>query len=347
MPISSNLAIAPESFFWSLEAISRDLRLPFSQTLLLQLFPPPYDIATVQSAARAIGARAELDEVSVHDMRSGGPACFALVRASQPQGSDPPHAIPGAGADPEVLRLMRVERIEHDNVVVRESAAEPMNLSLQGFNALYTGYALRTEPDGARAEAAHDIDAPPRRFGLHWFVRELLRYRSVWRDVLLAALFIQLVALLVPLLTQVIIDKVITHRTLNTLLVIAAVLAMATVFSAALSWIRQHLVLHTGTRIDSVLGAHVFEHLLRLPARYFEHRTTGVLVARLHGVETIRDFLAGAALTLLIDLPFMFVFAAIMYYYSPTLTAIALGVLALLVALSLGVTPVLRRRIDR
>jgi ATP-binding cassette, subfamily B, bacterial HlyB/CyaB len=348
MPISSNLAIAPESFFWSLEAISRDLRLPFSRNLLLQRFPPPYDIATVQTAARAIGARAELNEISVHDMRGGGPACFALVRASQQQGSDrPPHAAPGAGADHEVLRLMRVERIEHDNVVVRESAAEPVNLSLQGFNALYTGYALRTEPDGARAETAHDLDASPRRFGLHWFVRELLRYRSVWRDVLLAALFIQLVALVVPLLTQVIIDKVITHRTLNTLLVIAAVLAMATAFSAALSWIRQHLVLHTGTRIDSVLGAHVFEHLLRLPARYFEHRTTGVLVARLHGVETIRDFLAGAALTLLIDLPFMFVFAAIMYYYSPTLTAIALGVLALLVALSLGVTPVLRRRIDR
>ena len=197
-----------------------------------------------------------------------------------------------------------------------------------------------------RAAAAHDA-APPARFGLHWFGRELLRYPGIWRDVLLAALFIQLIALLVPLLTQVVIDKVITHRTLNTLSVVAVALAIATVFSAALAWIRQHLVLHTGTRIDSVLGAQVFEHLLRLPARYFEHRTTGVLVARLHGIETIRDFLAGAALTLLIDLPFMLLFAAIMFYYSPTLTAIALCVLVLLTALSAGFTPALRRRIDR
>jgi subfamily B ATP-binding cassette protein HlyB/CyaB len=348
MPISSNLAIAPESFFWSLEAVSRDLRMPFSRALLVQRFPPPYDIATVQTAARALGARAELDKVSVRDIRGGGSTCFALVRTSQPQSSNARRrAVTGTSSDAGLLRLMRVERVERDNVVVRESAAEPVNLSLEGFDALYTGYALRMQPEAARPEAALDIDAPLRRFGLHWFVRELVRYPSVWRDVLLAALFIQLVALLVPLLTQVIIDKVITHRTLNTLFVIAGALVAATVFSAALTWIRQHLVLHTGTRIDSVLGAQVFEHLLRLPARYFEYRTTGVLVARLHGVETIRDFLAGAALTLLIDLPFMLVFAAIMYYYSPTLTAIALGVLALLVGLSIGVTPLLRRRIDR
>ena len=84
MPISSNLAIAPESFFWSLEAVSRDLRMPFSRALLVQRFPPPYDIATVQTAARALGARAELDKVSVRDIRGGGSTCFALVRTSQP-----------------------------------------------------------------------------------------------------------------------------------------------------------------------------------------------------------------------------------------------------------------------
>lgn len=347
MTPSSNLAIAPESFFWSLETISRELRVPFSRALLLQRFPPPYDIAAIQTAARAIGARAELDKVSVGEMSTHESACFALVRAPWRRSDVPTPAVTVAGPDAELLRLMRVERVENDNVVVRECDSEPVNLTLQGFSAVYTGYALRTETGAPHAQVAFDMETPPRPFGLHWFARELLRYPGVWRDALLAALFIQLIALLVPLLTQVVIDKVITHHTLNTLLVIVVALAVATAFSAALSWIRQHLVLYTGTRIDSVLGAQVFSHLLRLPARYFEHRSTGVLVARLHGVETIREFLAGAALTLVIDLPFMFVFAAIMYYYSPTLTAIALGVLALLLALSLGVTPVLRRRIDR
>jgi len=134
---------------------------------------------------------------------------------------------------------------------------------------------------------------------------------------------------------------------LNTLLVVAGALVLATAFTAAIGWIRQYLVLHTGTRIDAVLASRVFGHLLRLPPRYFERRPTGVLVARMHGVETIREFLAGAALTLILDLPFMIVFGAVMFYYSPTLAWIALAMLGILVVASLAVTPVLRRRIDR
>ncbi len=63
-------------------------------------------------------------------------------------------------------------------------------------------------------------------------------------------------------------------------------LVMFMLFTAVMTWLRQYLVLHTGNRIDAVLGSQVFRHLLRLPLPYFEQRPTGVLVARLHGVET-------------------------------------------------------------
>jgi len=82
------------------------------------------------------------------------------------------------------------------------------------------------------------------------------------------------------------------------------------VFSALLSWVRQYLILHTGNRVDAVLGAAVFSHLFKLPPRYFEHRPTGVISARLHGVETIREFIASAAVTLILDFPFLLIFLA-------------------------------------
>ena len=72
-----------------------------------------------------------------------------------------------------------------------------------------------------------------------------------------------------------------------------------------MSWVRQYLVLHTGNRIDAVLGRAGLRAPLKLPPRYFEHRPTGVLVARVHGVETIREFLSGAAVTLMLDVPFL------------------------------------------
>ena len=54
----------------------------------------------------------------------------------------------------------------------------------------------------------------------------------------------------------------------------------------------------------------IFEHLFKLPPRYFEHRPTGVIAARLHGVENIREFVASAAVTLILDLPFLLIFLA-------------------------------------
>jgi subfamily B ATP-binding cassette protein HlyB/CyaB len=90
----------------------------------------------------------------------------------------------------------------------------------------------------------------------------------------------------------------------------------------------------------------VFEHLFKLPPRYFEHRPTGVIAARLHGVETIREFVASAAVTLILDLPFLFIFVAIMFYYSVSLTLIVLGILAVIVALSLSLAPVFQRRLN-
>src|SRR5258708_11905039 len=105
-------------------------------------------------------------------------------------------------------------------------------------------------------------------------------------------------------------------------------------------------MLHTGNRIDGVLGVRVFERLLGLPPRYSESRPAGTLVARLHGVETIREFLTGAAASVVLDVPFVLIFVAIMAWYSLPLTLIALTLIALLAGLSAALTPALRRRIN-
>jgi subfamily B ATP-binding cassette protein HlyB/CyaB len=122
---------------------------------------------------------------------------------------------------------------------------------------------------------------------------------------------------------------------------------MFLVFNAGMSWLRQYLVLHTGNRVDAVLGSEVFRHLLRLPMPYFEHRPTGVLIARVRAVETVREFMSGAAVSLVLDFPFLLVFAAVMFFYSWQLALIALATLALVSVLSIAITPLLRARLNR
>jgi len=324
--------------------------VPLSSAILAREFPPPHDLASVQLAIQALGIPVQVRALGVADLQAHDQPCFALVRevpdpdakATVPQGSIEAADRPGP------QELVRIRKFAPDTVVIRgpgqsaDTAVTPAR-----FEAIYSGHVLEIPEQPQQPDRPQAEDAQPQEFGLRWFGREMRRYPGVWRDVLLAGLAVQLLALLVPLLTQVIIDKVIVHRTLNTLLVVGCALLTGTAFTALLGWVRQYLILHTGTRIDAVLAARVFGHLLRLPARYFEHRATGTLVARLHGIETIREFITGAALTLVLDLPFMLVFAAIMFYYSPLLTWIALAVLSMLVLGSLAVTPVLRRRINR
>src|SRR5262249_44955698 len=184
----------------------------------------------------------------------------------------------------------------------------------------------------ARERSASEASLNSRPFGLHWFMPELLRHKAIWREVLAASLVLQLIALAVPLCTQVVIDKVVVHHTSSTLMVILSALGLFVAFSAALAYARQYLLLHTGNRIDAGLGMRVFEHLLRLPPRYFETRPTGTLVARVQAVETIREFIAGAAASVLLDVPFLLVFLAAMLWYSVPLTLVALALIAALAA---------------
>jgi subfamily B ATP-binding cassette protein HlyB/CyaB len=179
-------------------------------------------------------------------------------------------------------------------------------------------------------------------FGYSWLLRELKRHKSAWRDVLASSLVIQAIALVTPLMTQTVIDKVITNHATSTLVALGVGLFILTLFNATLSWVRQYLVLHTGNRVDAVLGSAVFGHLMRLPIKYFEARPTGTLVTRLHGVETIRDFVTGAFAIAVLDVPFMLVFCVLMFYYSPTLSLITISITLLMAAISYVVAPRLR-----
>lgn len=114
-----------------------------------------------------------------------------------------------------------------------------------------------------------------------------------------------------------------------------------------MTWVRQYLVLHTGNRVDAVLGTRVFDHLFALSPRYFEYRATGVIVARLHGVETIREFVSGAAVSLMLDIPFLVIFLAIMFWYSWQLSLIAVGLLGTITVLSVIVAPIIRNRLNK
>lgn len=185
-----------------------------------------------------------------------------------------------------------------------------------------------------------------RRFDISWFVSALHKYRHIFARVLVASFFLQLFALVSPLFFQVVIDKVLVHRSLGTLDVLVVGLVAISLFETILGILRTYVFAHTTNRIDVELGARLFRHLLALPVAYFQARRVGDTVARVRELENIRNFLTSSALTLVIDLFFTSVFLAIMFVYSSFLTFIVLGSFPFYIAISALVTPLFRRRLD-
>jgi subfamily B ATP-binding cassette protein HlyB/CyaB len=183
------------------------------------------------------------------------------------------------------------------------------------------------------------------RFGLAWFLPIIKRFRHILAEILLISVFIQLVGLVAPLFTQVVIDKVLVHRGLTTLEVLVIGLVVVAVADVMLNWLRTYSFAHTTSRMDAVLGSLLFRHLVALPISYFESRATGQTVARVRELENIRQFITSSALTLVIDIAFSFIFLAVMYWYSPQLTLIVVLSIPCYALVSLSIVPDLQRRV--
>ena len=225
-------------------------------------------------------------------------------------------------------------------LVQRPGRGGPERLDRQAFSALWSGELILLAPRGGVRPGAQD------RFNLRWFIPCLLKYRRLYAQVIIASFCLQLFALATPLFFQVVMDKVLVHQGFTTLDVLAFGFLVVVAFDAVVGGLRNYLFSHTSNRVDVELGARLFDHLARLPLAYFEARQVGQTVARVRELETVRNFITGTALTLLIDLGFTFVFLAVLWYYSPTLTWIVLASLPCYIALSLLVTPVLRQRLE-
>jgi subfamily B ATP-binding cassette protein HlyB/CyaB len=234
-----------------------------------------------------------------------------------------------------------VGKVSADDALVQiPSENRPQIIKRAEFEHDWTGRVVLMARRASLADVAH-------RFDISWFLQAMHKYRHLLGEVLIASFFLQLFALVTPLFFQVITDKVLTHRGFTTLdVLVVGLLAVAT-FETVLGALRTYVFAHTTNRIDVELGTRLFRHLIALPIAYFEARRAGDSVARVRELENIRNFLTSSALTLVIDLGFTFVFLAVMFFYSPLLTWIVVGSFPFYVALSAGVTPIFRQRLEK
>lgn len=236
-------------------------------------------------------------------------------------------------------RYVVLAKIDGDKALIQDPAeARPLVLSREQFESAWTGELLLfTKRANLRLQ---DL-----KFDFTWFIPAIVKYRKLLGEVLVASFFLQLFALLTPLFTQVVIDKVLVHKGFTTLHVLAIGMITLAVFEAILGGLRTYLFAHTTNRIDVGLGAQLFRHLLALPLSYFEARRVGDTVARVRELEQIRQFLTSNSVTVVLDVIFTIVFLTVMWFYSPMLTIVVMASLPFYALLSIAITPAIRARL--
>lgn len=247
--------------------------------------------------------------------------------------------LPAIAADHEG-RYFIIARLDDGKALIHDPRAQrPEVLTFEQLEQRWSGELLLIRSE---ASLAGELS----KFDFTWFIPAIVKYRKLLGEVLLVSFVLQIFALLTPLFFQVVMDKVLVHRGLSTLDVIAIGLLGIMVFETLLSGLRSYVFAHTASRIDVELGSRLFRHLVTLPLAYFQARRVGDSVARVRELENIRSFLTGNAITLILDVLFSVVFIAVMFYYSGWLTLVVILSLPLYFLISLMITPVLRARLN-
>ncbi len=277
------------------------------------------DTMTMQRAAKELGLKSRLIKIKVEKL------------ATMP--------LPGVAILKNGNYVVLV-RCEGENVVIIDPyRPQPFLLSLEKFFNAWQGELVLITTRVALKEKE-------RRFNLSWFIPAIWRYKRFLGQVLFLSFLLQIFGLVSPMFTQVIIDKVLVHRSLTTLDILVIGMAVVSVFQILITGMRSYLFTHTTNKIDVVLSTKLFRHITALPIKYFETWQVGDVVARVRELENVRQFITGSALTVVLDTIFAIVYIIAMFMYSSTLSVIVLLILPIYILLNLVVTPIYRKKLN-
>jgi ATP-binding cassette, subfamily B, bacterial HlyB/CyaB len=207
-------------------------------------------------------------------------------------------------------------------------------------------FCRRWEGEVVFMKRQHALSDPNQPFSLRWFIPEILKQKSAFRDIAIAAIAMHFLALASPVFFQLVIDKVLIHQSASTLVVLAVGIVIALVLDALFGFMRQILTLAASNKIDMRLTRRTFSHLLSLPIDYFETTSAGVVTRHMQQLEKIRNFLTGRLFFTGLDTTALLIFLPILFVYSAKLAMVVLAFTLLIACVVGGMVPTFQRRLS-
>lgn len=239
--------------------------------------------------------------------------------------------------------LLEIDEASSQCRVLLASAGEGEQwLALDKLAASYTGQVIFIKPQfrfDARAPKVLDTQEG------HWFWGTLRQSRFIYRDVLIGSLLINLFALVTPLFTMNVYDKIVPNLSFDSLWVLAIGAAVVFVFDFVLRMLRSHFIDIAGKKSDVLLSAQIFSKVMgmRMEAK---PPSTGAFAKHLQEFESVRDFLTSATVTALVDIPFSLLFLIIIWLFAGNMVWVPIIAMLLLLGASWLIQGPLKRSIE-
>jgi len=203
----------------------------------------------------------------------------------------------------------------------------PNTIDASALADSYLGQAILVRPQPRHASEIDGDDAPP---SGSWFWRSMARYAPIYYQALMAAVMINFFALALPLFTMNVYDRVVPNAAFETLWVLAIGVGLALAFDFGLRTLRGYLIDLAGQRAEILLSKHIFARVLdiQLASRPV---SSGAFAATMREFDTLRDFFAAATLAVIVDLPFTFLFLALIAFLAGGLVIVPLLAIPLVI----------------
>lgn len=299
-------------------------------------------IMAVMAAARFHGFELDRDDMRVAKGENPQPASFVRwvqnaglwARAAQLKWRQ---LVKMSDSRPVVLFLndgsaaLMVRTDANRNLVwLKDPAAsfesDPVAVDELRLSQVWSGLVLLLRPERGLAP-----DDQP--FSFFWVFQLVMLEKKLLRDIVVGSVVLSVLTIFPPLIIMTVIDRVVTHRSWSTLLMVSLLLAVATLYEAAIGWCRRQQILYVATRLDAKLGIYTFRRLLNLPIDFFERKPAGEIMHALHETSKIKEFLTGRMLSTALDIITLGIILPVLFVLNPMLTwlVIACGAVIVLI----------------
>jgi ATP-binding cassette, subfamily B, bacterial HlyB/CyaB len=218
--------------------------------------------------------------------------------------------------------LLTGVNIEHKVVLIKDprgpAADPPVAVDELRLAEVWSGDAVLLRASRGFTE----VDAP---FSLRWLVGLVLQEKKSLQEIGIASLTLSFLTIFPPLLVMTVVDKVLTHNSYSTLILLATILCIAVIYETFLGYARRLMILVIGTRIDARLNLHVFNRLLRLPLDYFERHPAGETMYNISQIHRVREFLTGKLMASFLDLMTLSVLLPFLFFLNSSLAWVVLA----------------------